>query len=293
LDYRLEENHPLFRRLFPMLDRVAGGFTFTEGPVWRGDDLLFSDIPNSRTVRYRPLPEGPEITTFRHPTGNANGLTLDRQGDLIACEHTTRQVTRVDQRGQVHVLAAAYGGQRLNSPNDVIVRSDGAIFFTDPPYGLRNFTEGKELAFNGVFRIDPDGTLHLLADDFDRPNGLAFSPDEKTLYVDDSAHFHIRKFDVSPDGSISGGAVWAEVKGKPDERGVADGMKVNSEGNVFCTGPGGIWVFSDSGRVLGRVMMPEVTANLAWGDADLRTLYLTGSTSLYRLRLSVPGLAVS
>jgi gluconolactonase len=273
-----------------MLDRVAGGFTFTEGPVWRGDDLLFSDIPNSRTVRYRPLPEGPEITTFRHPTGNANGLTLDRQGDLIACEHTTRQVTRIDKQGQVHVLASAYEGKRLNSPNDVIVRSDGAIFFTDPPYGLRNFTEGKELAFNGVYRIDPDGSLHLLASDFDLPNGLAFSPDEKTLYVDDSAHFHIRKFDVSPDGSVSGGGVWAEVKGKPDERGVADGMKVNSEGSVFCTGPGGIWIFSDAGRVLGRVLMPEVTANLAWGDADLCTLYLTGSTSLYRLRVSVPGI---
>src|SRR5262249_35223822 len=147
-----------------MLERVAGGFSFTEGPVWRGACLYSSDIPNSRTVRYRPLPEGPEITTFRHPTGGANGLTLDRQGNLIACEQTTRAVTRVDDQGNVKVLAEKYEGKRLNSPNDVIVRSDGTIFFTDPPYGLRRLSEGKELAFNGVYKIDPDGSLHLLAD---------------------------------------------------------------------------------------------------------------------------------
>jgi gluconolactonase len=292
VEYRLEDAHALFRRLLPMLDRVATGFTFTEGPVWRGDDLLFSDIPNSRTIRYRPLPEGPEITTFRHPTGNANGLTLDRQGNLIACEHTTRRVTRVDAQGRVETLADSYQGKRLNSPNDVVVRSDGSIFFTDPPYGLRNQSEGKELPFNGVFRLDSSGTLHLLADDFERPNGLAFSPDEKTLYVDDSARFHIRAFDVSADGSVSGGRVWAELKGKPEERGVPDGMKVDAEGNVYCTGPGGVWVFGENGRLLGRIVMPEVTANLAWGDADWRTLYLAASTSLYRLRLSVAGIPV-
>lgn len=292
MEYSLEDNHPLFHRLLPTLERVAGGFTFTEGPVWRGDDLLFSDIPNSRTVCYRPHPEGPEISTFRHPTGNANGLTLDRDGNVIACEHTTRQVTRVDASGRVDVLASAYEGKRLNSPNDVVVRSDGAIFFTDPPYGLRNFTEGKELPFNGVFRRDSDGTLHVVADDFERPNGLAFSRDEKTLYVDDSARFHIRRFDVSSNGSLTGGDVWAELPARHEERGVPDGMKVNAEGHVFCTGPGGVWVFSDSGRVLGRILMPEVTANLAWGGPDWRTLYLTASTSLYRLQVSVPGIPV-
>jgi sugar lactone lactonase YvrE len=151
-------------------------------------------------------------------------------------------------------------------------------------------SEGKELEFNGVFQLDPDGTLHVIADDFERPNGLAFSPDEKTLYVDDTARFHIRSFAVAADGSVTGGQVWAELKPKPDERGVPDGMKVNVEGHVFCTGPGGVWVFSDTGRVLGRIHMPEVTANLAWGDADYRTLYLTGSTSLYRLRVGVPGI---
>ncbi|MBV9581800.1 MAG: SMP-30/gluconolactonase/LRE family protein [Chloroflexi bacterium] len=275
-----------------MLDRVAGGFTFTEGPVWRGDDLLFSDIPNSRTVRYRPLAEGPEITTFRHPTNGANGLTLDRAGNLIACEQIGRQVTRVDASGQVKALATHYEGKRLNSPNDVVVRSDGAIFFTDPPYGLRNFVDGKELAVNGVYRIDPDGTLALVADDMDRPNGLAFSPDEKALYVDDSARFHIRRFDVAADGTLSGGDVWTEMKPKPEERGVPDGMKVNAQGNVLCTGPGGVWIFNESGRVIGRIHMPEVTANLAWGDADWCTLYMTASTSLYRLRMGVPGLRV-
>jgi gluconolactonase len=201
-------------------------------------------------------------------------------------------VSRVDASGNVTTLADAYQGKRLNSPNDVIVRSDGTIFFTDPPYGLRNMSEGKELPFNGVYRLATDGALQLLVDDFDRPNGLALSPDEKTLYVDDSARFHIRAFDVSSDGSLSNGRVLAEMAAKPGERGVPDGMKVDSEGNIFCTGPGGVWVLSEAGRLLGRIVMPEVTANLAWGGSDLCTLYLTGSTSLYRLRLSVPGLPV-
>jgi sugar lactone lactonase YvrE len=278
--------------MFSMLERVATGFGFTEGPVWRGDHLVFSDIPNSRTVRYRPLPEGPEVTTFRHPTGNANGMTLDRRGNLLACEHTTRRVARIDSHGEVSTLVDAFEGKRLNSPNDVIVRSDGAVFFTDPPYGLPKMSIGKELAFNGVYRLDPDGSLHVIAEDFERPNGLAFSPDEKTLYVDDSARFHIRAFAVEADGSVSGGDVWAELKPKADERGVPDGMKVDSEGHVFCTGPGGVWVFGDNGRQIGRIVMPEVTANLAWGDADWQTLYMTASTSLYRLRLNVKGIPV-
>ncbi len=292
MDYRLEDAYPTFRRLVPMLDCVATGFTFTEGPVWRGDDLLFSDIPNNRTIRYRPLPEGPEITTFRTPSGNANGLTLDRQGRLLACEHSGRRVSRVDESGRAETVVDSYKGKRLNSPNDVVVRSDGSIFFTDPPYGLRNGTEGKELDFNGVYRIDPGGELHLLVDDFDRPNGLAFTPDERRLLIDDTVRGHIRVFDVAGDGSLSNGRVFAELKGAPGERGAPDGMKVDSEGNVYCTGPAGVWVFDPNGRFLGRIVTPEVPANLAWGDPDWRTLYITARTSLYSIRLEVPGIPV-
>ncbi|HZR01016.1 MAG TPA: SMP-30/gluconolactonase/LRE family protein [Chloroflexota bacterium] len=292
MDYRLEDAYPTFRRLVPMLDCVATGFTFTEGPVWRGDDLLFSDIPNNRTIRYRPLPEGPEITTFRTPSGNANGLTLDRQGRLLACEHSGRRVSRVDESGRAETVVDSYKGKRLNSPNDVVVRSDGSIFFTDPPYGLRNGTEGKELDVNGVYRIDPGGELHLLVDDFDRPNGLAFTPDERRLLIDDTVRGHIRVFDVAGDGSLSNGRVFAELKGAPGERGAPDGMKVDSEGNVYCTGPAGVWVFDPNGRFLGRIVTPEVPANLAWGDPDWRTLYITARTSLYRIRLAVPGIPV-
>ena len=292
MNYRLEPAYPTFSRLIPMLDRLAGGFGFTEGPVWRGNDLVFSDIPNSRTVRYQPTAAGPEITTFRHPTGNANGLTLDHQGRLLTCEHSGRRVSRVDLNGQVETVVDNYEGKKLNSPNDVVVRSDGSIFFTDPPYGLPRLSEGKELPFNGVYRVDLSGKPHLLADDFERPNGLAFSPDERTLYVDDSARFHIRAFDVAPDGTLSRGRVWAELKAGADERGVPDGMKVDQQGNVYCTGPAGVWVFDPNGRFLGRVVTPEIPANLAWGDADWKTLYITAQTSLYRLHLAVPGIPV-
>jgi len=292
MDYRFEDAHASFRHLVPMVDRIATGFTFTEGPVWRGDDLLFSDIPNSRTIRYRPLPEGPEITTFLHPTGNANGMTLDRQGRVLRCEHSGRRVARVDAGGNVETVADNYQGKKLNSPNDVVVRSDGSIFFTDPPYGLPRASVGKELAFNGVFRVDSAGELHLLVDDFDRPNGLAFSPDERTLYVDDSSRNHIRAFDVAADGSLSNGRVFAEMRTGPGERGVPDGMKVDQEGHVYCTGPNGIWVYDPDGRFMGRIVLPEVPANLAWGDADWRTLYITAQKSLYRIRVGVPGVPV-
>ena len=292
MDYRLEDAYPTFRKLVPMVDRIATGFTFTEGPVWRGDDLLFSDIPNSRTIRYRPTAEGPEITTFRTPTGNANGLTLDRHGNLLCCEHSGRRVSRVDSNGRVETVVDNYQGKKLNSPNDVVVRTDGSIFFTDPPYGLPRATVGKELDVNGVYRLDPGGTLHLIAEDFERPNGLAFSPDERTLYVDDSSRGHNRAFDVASDGSISNGRVFAELRGQPGDQGVPDGMKVDQEGHVYCTGPNGIWAYEPSGRFLGRIVLPEVPANLAWGDADWHTLYITARRSLYRLRIAVAGIPV-
>ena len=273
-----------------MIEQVATGFGFTEGPVWCGDYLLFSDIPNNRVVRWRRLSEGAEVTTFRSPSGNSNGLTLDRSRRLIACEHSTRRLTRTEIDGSITVLAERYQGKRLNSPNDVVVRSDDSIYFTDPPYGLAQLTAGKELPFNGVYRLAPDGELTLLVDDFDRPNGLAFSPDESILYVNDTQRRHIRAFDVHPDGSISKGRVLIEMK--TPEPGAPDGMKIDQKGNIYCTGPGGFWIIEPGGKCLGRVMPPELPANLAWGDADWRSLYLTARTSVYRLRLSEPGTVV-
>ncbi len=273
------------------VEQVATGFNFTEGPIWCGDYLLFSDIPNNRIVRWRRLSKGPEITTFRSPSGNSNGLTLDRGGRLIACEHSTRRLTRTEIDGSITVLAERYQGKRLNSPNDVVVRSDGSIYFTDPPYGLTEFTAWKELPFNGVYCLLPDGELVLLVEDFERPNGLAFSPDESVLYVNDTARRHIRAFDVNPDGSISNGRVLIDMQSP--EAGAPDGMKVDQKGNIYCTGPGGFWIIEPGGKCLGRVIPPELPANFAWGDSDWRSLYLTARTSIYRLRLIVPGIAVS
>ena len=288
----LEVASPELNRLVPgeaAIERVAAGFKFTEGPIWCDDHLLFSDIPSSRIVRLRWLPEGPEITTFRTPTGNSNGLTLDRHGRLLACEHSGRRVSRTEADGAVTTLADRYQGHRLNSPNDVIVRSDGAVYFTDPPYGLRNLSEGRELPVNGVFVLTTSGDLRLLHDDFERPNGLALSPDERTLYIDDTARHHIRSYPVHPDGSLGSGGLFAELKAP--EPGGPDGMKLDQEGNIYCTGSGGIWVFSPAGKHLGRIVFPELPANLAWGGADQRTLYATARTGVYRLAgLGVPGI---
>ncbi len=274
-----------------VIEQLAGGFDFTEGPVWLGDHLLFSDIPCNRIIRWRMLAEGPEVTTFRTPSGNSNGLTLDRSGRLIACEHSTRRITRTEIDGAITVLADSYQGKRLNSPNDVVVRSDGSIYFTDPPYGLTQMTAWKELAFNGVYRLAPDGALVLLVDDFERPNGLGFSPDEQIIYVNDTARGHIRAFDVNTEGNISNGRVLIEMKG--EEPGAPDGMKVDQQGNIYCTGSGGFWIIDQGGKCLARVKPPELPANFAWGDTDWQSLYLTCRTSLYRIRTNVPGVPVS
>ena len=273
-----------------VVEELASGFAFTEGPVWCGDSFLFSDIPANRIVRWRRLPSGPEVTTFRTPSGNSNGLTLDRTGRLIACEHTGRRVSRTEPDGTITTLVERYQGKRLNSPNDVVVRSDDSIFFTDPPYGLPNLTDWKELPFNGVYRLAPDGELHLLADDFDRPNGIALSPDETVLYVNDTSRGHIRAFDLSPDGNTANGRVLIDMRG--DEPGAPDGMKVDREGNVYCTGPGGFWIIDPQGKCLARVRPPELPANLAWGEADFKSLFLTARTGVYRIRLNVPGIPV-
>lgn len=264
-------------------ERIVSGFQFTEGPVWHPDGyLMFSDIPADRI--YQWTPDG-TLSVFRQPSGNSNGLTLDHEGRLIACEHGNRRVSRTEVDGAVISLASHYQGRRLNSPNDVVVRSDGSIYFTDPPYGVE--PEEQELAVHGVYRVAPDGILQLLVDDFDRPNGLAFSPDENTLYIDDSARLHVRAFDVLSDGSLSNGRVLVDMASEAP--GVPDGMKLDAEGNLFVTGPGGIWLLDPSGGHLGTLVTPEHPANLAFGDADRRTLYITAQTSVYRVRTRVQG----
>jgi gluconolactonase len=268
------------------VERIASGFQFVEGPVWHPDGyLLFSDIP-ANTI-YQWTPGATQAAAYRQPSNHSNGLTLDRENRLVACEHD-RRVSRTEADGTVIPIAERYQGKRLNSPNDVAIHSDGSVYFTDPPYGLPRQSEGKEMDCNGVFRLAPDGTLTLLDDTFVRPNGLAFSPDEQTLYIDDSAEMHVRAFDVLPDGALANGRIFADLR-DPGQDGVPDGMKVDVQGNVFCTGPGGIWVLSPEGETLGRIKVPETPANLAWGDADGKTLYITARTGLYRLRVQTGG----
>jgi len=267
------------------VEKVAGNYQFVEGPVWNPEGfLLFSDIPANQIIKYTP---GSVPTVFRTPSGNSNGLTYDRRGRLILCEHGNRRVSRVEADGSHTVLADNYEGKKLNSPNDVVVRSDGTIYFTDPPYGIPE-GQKQELAFQGVFKISPGGKLSLLAKDFDRPNGIALSPDEKTLYVADSNRHHVRAFDVGRDGQISNGRIFAEMKSQ--RPGVPDGMRLDREGNVYATGAGGVWVFDKTGNHQGTIAMSELPANCAWGDEDNRTLYLTARTTLYKIRLKIPGL---
>jgi gluconolactonase len=270
-----------------VLEHLATGFLTTEGPVWHGDHLLFTDIPRSRIVRWQMLPEGPEVRTFRTPTGNANGLTLDRAGRVICCEQGARRVTRLEHDGSVTVLADRFEGKRLNGPNDVIVSSNGAIYFTDPPYGLPNNTEGKELDVNGVFRIDPDGSLRLVARDCNRPNGLCFSPGEQILYVADTPAENVRAYNLLPDDTLANSRIFADMA-SPDI-GRPDGMKVDRAGNLYCTGGGGVRIVAPDGTGLGRIRLAEHCRNITFGDADAQTLYITAGGSLYRIRLLVAG----
>ncbi|MBD2125688.1 SMP-30/gluconolactonase/LRE family protein [Microcoleus sp. FACHB-1] len=264
--------------------KVAGDFQFTEGPLWHPKGfLLFSDIPANTLYQWTA---NEKLEIFRRPSGNANGNTLDREGRLLTAEHGNRRVSRTEKDGTIVTLASQFEGKRLNSPNDLVVKSDGSIYFTDPPYGIKS--EQEELGFYGVYRLSSDGKLTLLVKDFVRPNGIAFSPDEKKLYVNDSEKGHIRVFDVKSNGTLENGQLFAELK-DPSKNGVPDGMKVDLEGNVYSTGPGGIWIFSPSGNLLGILEVPEVAANLTWGDEDYKTLYITASNSLYRIRLKIPG----
>lgn len=273
-------------------ERIATGCLFTEGPLWhpRGEYLLWSDMPGDHLRRWS---KADGVTTFRQPCNKSNGLTWDRQGRLLACEHASSQVTRTEPDGRITPLATHYDGKQLNSPNDIVCAQDGGIYFSDPPYGRAEFYGVKreqELAFQGVYRAGADARKPmLLVDDFDRPNGLCFSLDGRRLFVNDTARQHIRVFDVRDNGGLAGGRVWAETKG--EGKGAPDGMKLDSAGNVYCCGPGGIHVFSPEAVDLGVIQVPEHTANFAWGDRDLRTLFITASTSVYTIRTVVPGLS--
>ena len=273
------------------MERLASGFGFIEGPVWHPYEkwLVFSDIPESRM--YRRSPSG-EVELFREPSHKANGNTLDRQGRLVTCEHATSRVTRAEPNGGTTVLATHHGDKQLNSPNDIVVATSGSIYFTDPGYGRVEFygvPRPQELSFQGVYRIDGDGArLTLVAEDFAQPNGLCFSLDESRLFITDTERGHIRVFGVEANGDLNGGAVWAVTEGA--EPGAPDGMKIDSRGNLYCTGPGGIHVFDASGDILGVIATPEECANFTFGDEDLKSLYIAASSSLYRLRVRVPGL---
>ncbi len=274
------------------LEQLGTGCEFTEGPIWHaeGKFLLFSDIPANQMKKWT-AEEG--ITNFRVPSGKSNGLTYDKQGRLVTCEHANRRVSRTEADGTVVTIASHYDGKRLNSPNDVIVKSDGSIYFSDPPYGLTadyGIEGEQDLDFQGVYRLSADGqTLTLLVDDFDRPNGLCFSPDESILYIDDTERMHVRAFDVQSDGTIANGRIFAEEEG---EGSAPDGMKVDVHGNVYLTGPGGIWIFDPSGEHLGILQTPERAANLGWGGDDWSTLFITASTSLYSIQCKVSGIPV-
>ncbi|HOC31208.1 MAG TPA: SMP-30/gluconolactonase/LRE family protein [Armatimonadota bacterium] len=276
------------------VEKVAGGFRFTEGPVWSPEGyLLFSDVPSNNIVRFTV--DG-KIGIYRHPSGFSNGLTFDRQGRLIACE-CIRRVSRTEKDGTIAALADRYEGKRLNSPNDIVVRSDGSIYFTDPPYGLSpqyqpdNKPGVRELDFQGIYRISPKGELALLDKLMYRPNGLAFSPDEKLLYVADSERNLIRVFDVRKDGSLANGRLFATLK-EEGQRGGPDGMKVDVKGNIYCTGPGGVWVFSPDATVVAKIRTPEVAANVAFGGKDYKTLYITAQTGLYKIPVKIKGIKV-
>jgi gluconolactonase len=272
------------------LERLATGFEFTEGPIWHPYErhLTFSDMPGDHVRRWTA--DG-GVTTFRKPSNKANGNTYDRRGRMLTCEHATSRVTRTEADGSISVLATHYRDKQLNSPNDIVVRSDGLIFFSDPTYGRMPYygvERPQELSWQGVYRVNEDGSsLTLVADDFKQPNGLCFSRDERLLFVNDTELGHIRVFDVATNGTLSGGSVWSEVKGAG--QGAPDGMKIDSAGNLYCCGPGGVHVFAADTQLLGVIETPEVVANFTWGDDDLHSLFLTASTSLYRVRVGTPG----
>lgn len=287
--FKLTANSPKFWKLLDRkakLSLVGGDFGFTEGPVYDEAGFLYiSDESKNKIFRLFLDGRKEEVISLGDPDGN----TYDRQHRLIDCASVLRAIIVVTPEGKHTVLADRYQGMKLNSPNDVVTGPDGAIYFTDPTLDLVK-GERQEIPFQGVYRLDDKGELRLLTKDLIQPNGLAFSPDGKHLYVDDddSSQLNIRVYDVAPDGSLSNGRIFGEEKGDPHE-GVPDGIKVDLDGNLFVTGPKGIWVWDPQGNHLGTIEMPEQPANLTWGDKDYRTLYITATTSVYRLRTKTRG----
>jgi|688.fasta_scaffold43989_3 gluconolactonase len=282
-----------FARCLPTdakVERLATGFGFTEGPVWlpREGILVFSDIPRDQILRWSPAGG---IAPFREPSRNANGNTLDLQGRLLTCEHSGRRVARREADGTLVTVVDRFEGRRLNSPNDIVVKADGTLWFTDPEYGLKTNPatkqrEGKEQPGNFVYRYDPaTGTTTAVVRDFVQPNGLAFSPDEKLLYVADSgAPRHIRVFAVGADGRLDAGRVFCRL-----DQGGPDGIRVDRQGRVWSSSGDGVQVFHPEGRLVGRILLPESAANLCFGGPDGKTLYITARKSLYAVRTSVTG----
>jgi gluconolactonase len=288
--FKLKAESPKFWELFAedaRLEKVAGGLGFTEGPVWDPHGFLYvSDEEKNKLLRVYP---DSRIETVLE-IGDPDGSTLDAKGRLVTTASVLRAIIRVDPDGKYKVLADKYDNKKFNSPNDIILGPDGALYFTDPTLDLPK-GEKQELPYQGVYRLGTDGSVRLLTIELAQPNGLAFSPDGKRLYIDDTQKHEIRVYDVGAKGALQNGRLFGKEEGR---NGVPDGMRVDLKGNVFVTGPGGIWVWDPEGNHLGTVLMPESTANLNWGDADRRTLYITATTSVYRLKTRtrgfVPGL---
>ena len=285
------------------VEKLAGGFAFTEGPLWRpAGSLWFSDViadvvrqwsPNGEVIEIlHPAGFDPELRGGRGLVG-PNGMVADKDAAVLLCEHANRRIVRITKDMLISVLVDRYEGKHLNSPNDLEFRSDGSLYFTDPPYGLpkEDGDPAKELAFNGVFRL-AHGKLQPIIKDLTRPNGIAFSPDEKTLYISNSDPKHKvwMRYEVAGDGTVKNGKVFADATQEKDS-GNPDGMKIDLRGNIYGAGPGGIWVFSASGKHLGTIKLPEIPSNCAWGG-DGKSLYITARTSLYRIRLLVAGQTV-
>ena len=291
-----------------VMEKLAGGFRFTEGPIWmpktskEAGYLLFSDPYKNLIYRWtqdgslsvfmdKSGYDGADIAEYSQP--GSNGLTRDWQGRLTIDQQGYRRVARLEKNGKLTVLADHYDGKRFNSPNDLVYKSDGALYFTDPPFGLPKYANDprKELPYSGVYRVSPDGKqVSLLTTELQGPNGLAFSPDEKYFYVDDwdLAHKVVMRYEVQPDGSLANGKVFFDMTSTPGQTAL-DGMKVDEKGNLYVTGPNGIWILSPEGKHLGTIVPPEHANNVGWGDDDGKALYICTRTGLYRIRLEVPG----